>query len=168
MNMNSHMILKLHKKPNTCFVETDMLLEWVSDEQDENGRPLFRRTPTPEKKIYERGLCFTAGGKRYASLKLLTAVRSGRTGGLYKDCYGRTVYEVTERFPCFDSHDFAHENRYYRWYYLIWKDRLICVHSADGSSEVQVTEDVDVLRKKSWESMQKAGLLNKDLILRIS
>lgn len=160
-----HMELKLHKKPNTRFVETDMLLEWISPECSENGEPLVCRVPEPEKRKYHA--CFTAGGKKYRNIKQMTSRCMDAEKGLYKDSFGRNVILVKELFPCFDSFDYAAENRYYRWHFLIWKEKLICVHSADDSRIIEVTEDVAVLSGKVWESMQAAGILGEDMILRL-
>lgn len=60
---------------------------------------------------------------------------------------------LAERFPCFDSHDFTYENRFYRWLFLRENDRLTRVYHEDETGSVYVTEDVKYLEEPRWREM---------------
>ena len=64
-----------------------------------------------------------------------------------------------ERFPCFDSYDYAHENRYYWWLFIKEKGKLTRIYHADGTHKIQVTEDVRNLEDKCWQQMKKMDWL---------
>ena len=125
-------------------------IEWVSS----NGSV---REPEEETKTFAYPGPFTAAGKPYPNLKSLAVIK--RNDLLYKDIYGRPVVCVSERFPCFDSYDYANENRYYRWFFIREKGKLTRVYYADERPKVEVTEDVASLENRCREALQKAGWL---------
>lgn len=101
---------------------------------------------------------FVAAGKAYASWKLL-CVKTEENGCVCKDVYGREVFYISERFPCFDSFDYASEKRYYRWFFIKENGKLTRVYYADERKRIQVTEDVRNLENNCREQMQKLGWL---------
>ncbi|MCH5191682.1 MAG: hypothetical protein J1F23_05905 [Oscillospiraceae bacterium] len=165
-NEKYHLLLKLNDKPSIEFVETDKLAEWISEETDEMGQPLYRRIPCEKTDKFLKEIGFEAAGKTYTKLKKLTAICIDKEKSLYKDTFGRRVFVYRERFPCFDSFDFLHENRYYNWFYILSDDRLTCVYCKDEQKEIEVTEDVRTVPKGVWEKMQRCGILDNDSILK--
>lgn len=130
-------------------------LEWVSRETDAEGRPLRVRTPKGLALIVpEAG--FIAAGKLYASRAMLTC-REIKDSPWAKDVYGRDVLALKERFPCFDSSDFLHEKRYFRWYFLCVNGKLTCVYHTDDTPVVTVTEDVLDIETDCWRQIQDLG-----------
>ena len=93
---------------------------------------------------------FTAAGKFYWNVKQLTHRQIGeyqsewcfRPNPIYEDIHGRKVIALRERFPCFDTSDFLHEDRYYRWYYIKHDDGIALVYTVDGKIEVHVCNDI--------------------------
>ena len=126
-------------------------LLWVSPEQDAEGRPIETREPHEHARTYAYPGGFEAAGRRYKSLTELTATKLD--GDYFLDSYGRRVLCIIERFPCFDSHDFAYENRFYRWLFLRENDRLTRVYHEDETGSVYVTEDVKYLEEPRWREM---------------
>lgn len=157
-------VARVTKKPDTKFVQTDRLIDWISREADEQGHPLICRTPQPKVNKFPKLAGFLAAGSYYLTLGSLTKTTVDKDKNLYRDHLGRLVLAVQERFPCFDSYDYEHENRYYRWFYLIHKERLTCVYYADESMAIEVTEDVRVINKRAWEAMVSAGILQDDIL----
>lgn len=127
---------------------------WVSREKSSDGGPYFVRNPEEETTEYPKTTGFSAAGKKYLSLRQLTAETEERNNWC-RDCYGREVFCVKERFPCFDSYDYLHENRYYRWFFLRENGKLTRVHYADGQNSIYVTEDVLYLETNCWDEMKK-------------
>lgn len=132
---------------------------WVSRETDDGGAPLHTRKPNPSVKEYPSPGVFQAGGKTYTSRNQLTMVKD-EDGTWCKDMYGRQVLCLRERFPCFDSYDFAHENRYYYWYFLRDGDRLTRIYYGDGSRKIIVTEDVEDLEYSRYRDLQELKFLD--------
>ncbi len=163
--MSETLVARITKKPNTKFVETDRLIDWISLEKDAEGQPAVCRVPEPQKHTFSAQPGFVTAGLPYPAAKALTAVPVDRENGLFRDMYGRKVLLVKERFPCFDSSDFLYENRYYRWAYFVSKEMLICVYWEDQGRRTEVTEDVRVVPELSWEAMTKAGLIREDILL---
>ena len=64
---------------------------------------------------------------------------------------------LTERFPCFDSADYLHEDRYFRWYFLCRRGKLTLVYHTDRTPLVAVTEDVRDLEDDCWKRMRELG-----------
>ena len=124
-----------------------VLLKWES--QDGEARIT---QPQVTKGMLTDG--FTAGGKHYQNLRQLCG-KTPNAEGLYRDIYGRQILCVKERFPCFDSYDYLHENRYFRWFYLLEDGKLTVVYTADERDLVEVTEDVAWVRTEHWEAMCK-------------
>ena len=98
---------------------------------------------------------FTAAGKTYTSWQQLCAL-TDKDGRFCRDIYGRDVF-CRERFPCFDSYDYLHENRYYRWFFLRDGDKLTRVDYTDERRKITVTEDVQLLSETCWKQMQEYG-----------
>lgn len=100
---------------------------------------------------------FTAGCRTYRNLSEL---ETGKTQDpqVFQDAYGRQVLRLRERFPCFDSYDYASEDRHFHWYYLKDGEKLVRIYYADDRKEIQITEDVGLLEQDGWEAMAKRGL----------
>lgn len=131
-------------------------IEWVSQETDTNGEPVSVRIPEESSRKLLKDLPFVAGGKTYANWRLLCVdLDEDRIRG--KDVYGREVLCVTERFPCFDSYDYLHENRYFRWFLIRQGNTLTRVFCQDDNPEVHVTEDVANLEERLINILQKLG-----------
>lgn len=148
----------------TATEGTSRQIDWVSQETDEQGQPLYERTPEPKIQKYELKKGFFAAGKQYQNVHSLISMPLDKKNNLYRDKYGRNVFVVHERFPCFDSEDYKYENRYYHWYYLVDDGRLTCVYYADQADRVEVTEDVQEVRKLAWKAMEEAGVLQDDIL----
>ena len=68
-------------------------------------------------------------GRRYRGLKELKSASIGWHNIDKQTWESPYVVEVSKRYPCFDSYDYADENRYYQTFYLtdsILKVRCIC------------------------------------------
>ena len=100
-------------------------------------------------------LPFSAAGKLYLNIGQLYS--GEEADGLTTDIHGRQVFYYRERFPCFDSYDYLHEHRYYRWFLLKENGRLTRVYTADESGWLHVTEDVENLERKLTEELKKVG-----------
>lgn len=135
----------------TCSYPT-VDMRWVSREMGEDGQPISVRTPVESRMEYPK-VGFIVAGKFYASLAQLT-VKRDIYGIWCEDCYGREVFCVSERFPCFDSSDFLHENRFYRWFFLRENGKLWRIFSIDETPIVSVTKDVRMLENTCWTEMQ--------------
>lgn len=136
-----------------CAYPAEKLL-WVSRRLNAQGEPELVREPEEQTSHCPVLMGFTAAGKRYGSLSQLTA-RTDGTGHWARDIHGREVLCLWERFPCFDSEDYATENRYYRWFFLRENGKLTRVFFADEGKTVYVTEDVENLETDCWEGMQR-------------
>lgn len=128
-------------------------MQWVSREAGEDGQPLSVRTPEETTRKYPK-VGFTVARKSYLSLAQLTA-KSDKHGIWCEDCYGREVFCVSERFPCFDSEDFLSEKRYYRWFFLRENGKLWRVFSIDENPILTVTKDVRMFEETCWREMQQ-------------
>jgi len=132
-----------------AYYGTDRV-EWV----DETTGQLCR-SPQEQTAAFQADGPFTAAGQSYTDVKQLTAQDLGN--GLYRDVYGRTVLAFRERFPCFDSYDAMHENRYYRWWFLLENQRLTRMYREDDRTELYVTEDVLNLECKCTRQLKEVG-----------
>lgn len=128
---------------------------WISRETAADGHPLRIRTPKSASKTYKLPLPFKAADKNYSSLDKLLAEKSA--DGTYRDCYGRVVLSVTERFPCFDSHDYANESRCYRWWIIVGEGYISRIFHTDGSKDIFVTDDVQDIEENCLEELKKCG-----------
>jgi len=131
-------------------------LQWVSVEQDENGQPQHTRTPQEQVTSFPMAEGFTAAGKHYTKLEELYAEADEKKIWC-KDIYGREVLYLAEKFPCFDSYDYATESRFFRWFFLREGGKLTRVYHTDETDEIIVTEDVENLESKQWEEMKRLG-----------
>lgn len=116
------------------------------------------RIPEETQKTFVYPGPFMAAGKPYVGLRALRA-QQDETGHICKDLYGREVFYLWERFPCFDSYDYANENRYYRWFFIKEDGKLTRIYHADERKTLEVTEDVRNLENKCREAMEKMGWL---------
>ena len=130
------------------FVPSTTKLQWVI------GDAL--RDPQPVKATGQVRLGFKAAGRPYLGSAALSTGIPGKSPGTTRDIYGREVLHFKERFPCFDSYDYLHENRYYHWYYILNGSSLTEVYCADERPEVQVTEDVAEISNKWWPAIEAA------------
>lgn len=136
-------------------------LEWVSVEKDESGLPLMRRTPKPKTMMYPAVLGFFAAGRYYAGWRELIAEHDDH----YEHCrdkYGREVVYDWERFPCFDSYDYIHEDRCRRWFLLRKGDKLTYIYLEDPASFVQVIEDVRDVENRCWDKLVESRLMSEE------
>lgn len=105
---------------------------------------------------------FLAAGRYYEKTQDLEIARmkDDPTWSWSMDRYGRKVFKVKERFPCFDSYDSFCEDGYSLWFYICRNGVLTRIYIGDGwKSSVEVTEDVAFLDKRSWREMEKAHYL---------
>ena len=112
------------------------------------------RTPEESNKTFLYPGPFFAAGKAYVSWKGLCVEQT--ESGLCRDLYGREVFYMAERFPCFDSYDYMYEKRYYRRYLIFADGTRTRVFLADESPNPCVTEDVRLLENDLWDELQKA------------
>ena len=128
-------------------------LWWVSEETDEKGDPVYIRESKERTTKYPAALPFKVAGKLYLSLSQLYGGEV--TDGVTTDVHGRQILCYRERFPCFDSFDYLHELRYYRWFLLKENGNLTRVYTADESGWIHVTEDVENLENKMVDELKK-------------
>ncbi len=129
------------------YVDIKYAVQWKYDDDS-------IRIPEPSEENVFDGSSFSAAGKSYCSWQQLCAEES-QNEYVFSDIYGREVFAYKERFPCFDSFDYLHENRYFRWFYIRQADKLCCVYLADGRGTVKVTEDVRFIKDDAWKAMQE-------------
>lgn len=130
-------------------------LWWVSEETDGEGQPVYIRESKEKTVKLPATLPFTAAGKQYLNIGQLYGGEI--TDGITTDVHGRQVLCYRERFPCFDSYDYLHEHRYYRWFILKENGRLTRVYTADESGWIFVTEDVENMERMLTEELKKVG-----------
>ena len=153
-----HPSIRLRKRPKTQFVQEDRCGEWAETEANLNDPNPILRIPMPRVYTYESEKGFYVDGKVYQSVQDFKS-RKDRKEHIYWDIYNRKVMEVYERFPCFDSYDYANEDRYYRWFYLVSGNKMWCIYQADGRKTVLVTEDVAEIDAMVWRNMKRFHLV---------
>lgn len=126
-----------------CLYQTKRLV-WVDADN-----PNIHRTPQEETHCFPKGSPFMAAGKEYASIDELAAESVDDVR--YRDKYGREVLYLRERFPCFDSYDYAYEDRFYRSLYICERGRLTTIIADDGQKDICVTEDTQDVKLADWE-----------------
>lgn len=142
---------------------SDWLIDWVSREKNVDGKPIKSRVPEPKKHEFSKFTGFIAAGRPYPFTGALRVLIRNKEKGIFWDIYGRKVLHLRKRFPCFDSFDRLHENRYYHWAYLFRKGRLTCIYWEDEEYTIEVTEDVRVIPHWAWKAMEEAGFIkNKE------
>jgi len=108
---------------------------------------------------------FTAAGKPYWFEAQLKVLRIHPSEYIYKDCYGRRVLLIHERYPTFDSYDALYENRYFHNYYIETPEGFTHVRTADDQPDIPIKEGISVesfiREKKTWDSklLKAAGLI---------
>lgn len=132
-------------------------IRWVSREKNELGEPLSVRIPSETSQKFSLFGDFIADGKSYQTWDQLCQTET-ETPDLYRDIYGRLVFYTTKLFPCFDSWDYIHENRRYRWFFILGDGKMTRVFYTDGRSKIHVTEDVECIEDDCWEELQKLPL----------
>lgn len=137
-------------------------LKWVNAAGKGGDGANEERIPSETTRTYTDGKPFRAAGRDYASLEQLTAVKDER-GVWCRDVYGREVFCVAERFPCFDSYDFLYEKRCYRWFYIREQGKLTCIYHIDEAETFTVTEDMEMLGQNSWNCMLSEGYVRQDM-----
>ena len=146
------------ESPFNCgFFNGYSRLRWVSRETGEDGLPLRVRTPEPVVKCFSPPFPFEAAGKEYTDLAQLTAQETGEWYAL--DVYGRRVLALSEGFPCFDSWDYEHENRRYRWWIILLPESITLVYHEDESGKITVNEDVLDLSNKCVKALGALGVI---------
>lgn len=140
----------------------------VWNQYSDGGRGSIVKSRKPERRFteYRVGEAFQAAGKVYSKEEMLRA--SGQEwvwdydssgyhdmAGRFTDAYGRKVYYISERFPCFDHYDKKYENRSYRYYFLCEDHKLICIRFADGSKYISVTEDAASIEYRLWRKLKE-------------
>lgn len=156
---NNELTIRLRKAPNTGFVNEKRKVEWIDVKQGTLETAETLRMPKPEKTVHKGMHAFVAAGCRYKNITDLTCKERGGEYGRYRDSHGRNVLHIRERFPCFDSGDYLHENRYYHWVYLAVENRLYCVYYEDEGRQITVTEDVDTIDARVWRHMNELGIV---------
>jgi len=126
-------------------------IQWVST--DAQGSETIR-TPKPADETYRVWGGFQAAGKHYRSLEQLF-VQADPTKTWCRDVYGREVLYLVDRFPCFDSYDYLHEDRFFRWFFLREGNKLTRIQYTDESDTIYVTEDVAELESSRWDDMKR-------------
>lgn len=100
--------------------------------------------------------CFVAAGKPYKSWKDL-CVKKTEHEDLYKDIYGREWAYTRERYPCFDSFDLLHEDRYFRWFVHRENGEMTLVYVDDGKKELTVIQNPESWRYTCREMLKRLG-----------
>lgn len=131
-------------------------LLWVSEERDGEGAPLRTRSPSESYTVFPLEAGFTAAGRSYTRLGLLLDARVGESS-VFRDCYGREVLLVLERFPCFDAFDSLYENRFEQWFLICVDGVLTQVKYTDETDFIEVWEDAAALEDKVWEELLDLG-----------
>lgn len=149
----AELLLRLTKEPNGRFVEERRFVDWVpADGREESGR-----RPQPSTQEYSLPGAFRVGGRKYHSVLELRVLPLDREKRIYRDIYGRVFGEIRERFPCFDSYDYANENRYYHWLYLTEGGKLFMIYYQDEGKKLTVTEDAGEISGRVWREMVSLG-----------
>jgi len=102
---------------------------------------------------------FIAGGKPYFAESQLTAHRIDDTQPIFRDCYGRMVLRIDERYPTFDSYDALYEDRYFHYYYIETPEGFACVRTADDQDDSPVEEGIS-----REELVHRCGTWHKKLL----
>lgn len=129
-------------------------VEWVSQETDAEGKPVVVREPEEVTREYSKSAAFSLAGKTYQNLEGFLRKQDGDWG---EDIYGRQVLCTQEKYPCFDSYDWIHEDRYYRWYFIREGNAVSQLFAADDRDKIYVTEDVQNIEECSWRRMVVTG-----------
>ena len=132
------------------FYGTDRL-RWIAETASGHSRD-------PQETVTDYTLSggFFAAGKPYISTGQLV-LPSEKGEPWFRDCYGREVLYLTERFPCFDSFDFLWERRCFRYYFICENYQLTCIQTTDGLDTVIVTEDLQDLKCSLWQEFLRLG-----------
>lgn len=164
----------LEEKPPVWTVEideyTDLIMEegLVWNQYSDGGRGSVVQSRKPEGRFteYRVGDVFLAAGKAYSAEEMLRTRGQEQVWdydasgyhdmvGKFTDTYGRKVFYISERFPCYDRYDRQYENRFYRYYFLCEDYKLTCIHFADGGHYVSVTEDVASIEYRIWRKLKE-------------
>ena len=126
-------------------------------------KPEFRRIPEEKIVRFGKNQPLTILNERYPGLFDADSPFGNLTHGRQTtDRYGRDIICFLERFPCFDSEDYANENRYFRWFFVREGDVIARVFYEDETDEVIVTEDVRYIETSCWEELRKTRFCQAD------
>lgn len=114
------------------------------------------RTPQEKNRSFLHPGFFIAAGRPYTSWRQLCGY-TRENEGVFRDIYGREVLYLSERYPCFDSYDYATEKRRYRWFFIKSGGKLTRVYVADDRRQLQVTEDVASVENQCLMKMRQVG-----------
>lgn len=141
-------------------------LIWNQYSDSSSGSIIQRRKPEGRFVEYRVDGDFKAAGKVYSTEEMLRTRGQEQVWdydasgyhdmvGKFTDAYGRKVYYISERFPCYDRYDRQYENRFYRYYYLCEDNKLTRIRFADGSNYVSVTEDTATIDYQHWRKLNE-------------
>ena len=149
---------------NGLFVQvlSDRTVRWV--QKKETG---YEEVRLPKQKIIKPSLfvSFTVDGKQYPHITDLCAEDIDAKRRHFQDIFGQDVLDMKERYPCFDSYDFATENRYFHWYLILSEARMSQVYYDDGNRTGEITEDIEKLHYTAYSTLNFWHYLDKDGIL---
>ncbi|MBR5287046.1 MAG: hypothetical protein IKU34_00455 [Clostridia bacterium] len=149
------------------FLEEFLKLIGCTMENGKQDKRAEQKSDEAEKKPVRKPL-FVAAGKEYYSEKQLTMLRVHLLENIYRDCYGRRVLLIDERYPTFDSYDALYEDRYYHHYYIETPEGFTHVRTADDQPEIPVWEGIKaedfIWNNKTWHSslLKAAGLIRDE------
>ena len=129
-------------------------VEWVSMETDEKGNPVLIRQPEEATHVFSKRAVFRMAGKPYPNFGLFLRKQEGEWG---EDLYGRKVLCTKEKYPCFDSYDYLHESRYFRWFFIREGNTVSQLFVSDDRDRIYVTEDLRNVEGWAWKRMQATG-----------
>lgn len=152
-NKPTRLVLRLTKEPNDAFVRQARFVDWV----DLKDGAQTSRIPQPCTYKYSLRDGFQIGDVKYRSFSELRDKVLNEERHLYQDTHGRIFAEVRKRFPCFDSFDYANENRFYHWLYLTENGKISLVYYEDEREDITVTEDISKIESVVWGEMIYLG-----------
>lgn len=129
-------------------------VEWVSREVNEAGEPVKIHNPEESNRICPVTEGFTLLGRRYPDIRSIISIMD-ESRNWCRDVYGREVLYIRERFPCFDSYDYAYEHRYFHWFFLRQDGKLARIQYTDERDVLYITEDVAYVENKCWRKMEE-------------
>lgn len=151
--MSNTMIMRLIKQNNSNgFVNQGRCVQWGNMEND-----VFVCQRIPEPKEMMINLSFQSmeiAGKSYTSMEQLCYHLVSDKQCRYQDIYGRMVIDANERFPCFDSFDALHENRFYHHLFMMEDNKLWYIYYGDDKPEqIKIIEDAAMIESSVWRKL---------------
>ena len=146
--------------------------QWKPEFQDVPPRtPRLTRMPQEKTTVCQVGQPFLLQGKQMEGPEQLMAEVEKEwiwkrdpwgyhgVAGMYRDCYGRKVVGITERFETFDIYDKMYDDRFYRYFYLVEGFTMNNVFFADGAKTFVVREDAASIRRVDLGVIRECGWL---------